>query len=385
VGAPTAPGDGEGSTCRSIAWRCCSRRCASASIALGGVFDLPAKRAEIARLEEQAGANGFWDDPKAAQPVMRRLSQLTQQVGQWEALAGEIETLLELHELAVAEGDADTLAEVQREATRLDRQLAATEFELMMAGPYDANDALVTISAGAGGVDAQDWADMLQRMYLRWFERRRWKAEIVDLSEGEEAGIKSVTIQVRADYGYGYLKGEKGVHRLVRLSPFDSAHRRHTAFAGVDVLPVVEDAPEVTINDEDIRVDTYRASGAGGQHVNKTSSAVRITHLPTGIVVTCQNERSQLQNRETAMTILRARLLERQLKQREEEEARLRGEFRAAEFGNQIRSYVLHPYTMVKDLRTEWQTSNVEAVLNGELDELVEAYLHWQVDQQAAV
>jgi peptide chain release factor 2 len=346
---------------------------------------LPGKRAEIARLEEQAGAPGFWDDPKAAQPVMRRLSLLTQQVQQWEALADELATLHELHELAVAEADAETLGEVQAEASRLDRQLAATEFELMMAGPYDANDALVTISAGAGGVDAQDWADMLQRMYLRWFERRRWKAEVVDLSEGEEAGIKSVTIQVRADNAYGYLKGEKGVHRLVRLSPFDSAHRRHTAFAGVEVLPVVEDAPEVSINEEDLRVDTYRASGAGGQHVNKTSSAVRITHLPTGIVVTCQNERSQLQNRETAMTILRARLLERQLKQREEEESRLRGEFRAAEFGNQIRSYVLHPYTMVKDLRTDWQTSNVEAVLNGELDDLVEAYLHWQVDQQAAV
>jgi peptide chain release factor 2 len=315
---------------------------------------------------------------------MRRLSLLQGQVRQWQALDEEVATLQELYQLAAAEADEATLAEVGREAVRLDKQLAAIEFELLMSGPYDANDALVTISAGAGGVDAQDWAEMLLRMYLRWFEARRWKAEVVDLSEGEEAGIKSATIQVRADYAYGYLKGEKGVHRLVRLSPFDSAHRRHTAFAGVEVLPVVEDAPEVTINEEDLRIDTYRSSGAGGQHVNKTSSAVRITHLPTGIVVTCQNERSQIQNRETAMTILRARLLERQLKQREEEEARLRGEFRAAEFGNQIRSYVLHPYTLVKDLRTGWETSNVQAVLNGELDELVEAYLHWQLDQQPA-
>jgi peptide chain release factor 2 len=315
---------------------------------------------------------------------MRRLSLLTGQVAHWQTLSDEVDSFQELYELATAEEDAETLAEVQTEALRLDRDLAATEFQLMMSGPYDANGALVTISAGAGGVDAQDWAEMLQRMYLRWFERRRWKAEVVDLSEGEEAGIKSVTLQVHADYAYGYLKGEKGVHRLVRLSPFDQAHRRHTAFANVEILPVVEDSLEVVINDDDLRVDTFRASGAGGQHVNKTSSAVRITHLPTGIVVTCQNERSQLQNRETAMTMLRARLVERLLKQREEEEARIRGEYRAAEFGNQIRSYVLQPYTMVKDQRTNWQTGNVEAVLNGELDEVIEAYLQWHADQSAA-
>jgi peptide chain release factor 2 len=357
--------------------------CGSGSIAHRCVFDLPAKRAQIAALEAQASADGFWDDPKAAQPVMRQLNLLTQQVNHWQALDEEVATLQELQALAEAEGDTATLDDVRREVTRLARQLQADEFELSMSGPYDSNGALVTISAGAGGVDAQDWADMLQRMYLRWFETRRWKAEVVDLSEGEEAGIKSATLQVQAPYAYGYLKGEKGVHRLVRLSPFDSAHRRHTAFANVEVLPVVDDAVEVTINEDDLRVDTYRSSGAGGQHVNKTSSAVRITHLPTGIVVTCQNERSQIQNRESAMTILRARLLERLLKQREDEAARLRGEYRSAEFGNQIRSYVLHPYTMVKDLRTEWQTSNVEAVLNGELDGLVESYGQWQLDQQA--
>jgi peptide chain release factor 2 len=222
-------------------------------------------------------------------------------------------------------------------------------------------------------------------MYLRWFERRRWKAEVVDLTEGEEAGIKSATVQVRGDTAYGYLKGEKGAHRLVRLSPFDSAHRRHTAFANVEVLPVVEDAVEVTISEDDIRMDVYRSSGAGGQNVQKNSTAVRLTHLPTGIVVTCQNERSQLQNKETAMAILRGRLLERLLKQREEEEARIRGEYRSADFGNGIRSYVLAPYTMVNDKRSGWESSGVEAVLNGELDPLVEAYLQWQLDGQASV
>ena len=344
---------------------------------------MPGKRAEIAALEEQAGAPGFWDDAAAAQPIMRRLSMLTEQVNHWEALTDEVATLRELHELARAEDDAATLDEVEREVARLDGQLSAHEFELMMSGQYDSSDALVTISAGAGGVDAQDWADMLLRMYLRWFENRRWKAQVVDSSEGEEAGIKSATIEARGPYAYGYLRGEKGTHRLVRLSPFDSAHRRHTAFANVEVMPLVDDAVEVRISEDDLRVDTYRSSGAGGQHVNKTSSAVRITHLPTGIVVTCQNERSQLQNRESAMTMLRARLLERALKEREEEEARLRGEYRSAEFGNQIRNYVLHPYVMVKDLRSEHQTSDVDGVLNGELDPLVKAYLQWQVDRQA--
>ncbi|MCC6628031.1 MAG: peptide chain release factor 2, partial [Chloroflexi bacterium] len=285
----------------------CCRRCASGSIAQGGDFDLPAKLAAIAELEAQAVAPGFWDDPKAAQPIMRRLSALQRQVQDWQALADEVQTLDELAELAAAEDDAATRAEVHVEAVRLDRQLTAAEFDLAMAGPYDGHDALVTISAGAGGVDAQDWAAMLLRMYLRWCESRRWKTEVVDVTEGEEAGIKSATVQVRGDSAYGYLKGEKGAHRLVRLSPFDSAHRRHTAFANVEVVPVVDDSLEVTINDDDVRMDVYRSSGAGGQNVQKNSTAVRLTHLPTGIVVTCQNERSQLQNKETAMAILRGR------------------------------------------------------------------------------
>lgn len=312
---------------------------------------------------------------------MRRLSSLQRQVQDWQALADEVQTLDELAELAAAEDDAATRAEVHSEAVRLDRQLTAAEFDLAMAGPYDGHDALVTISAGAGGVDAQDWAAMLLRMYLRWCEGRRWKTEVVDVTEGEEAGIKSATVQVRGDSAYGYLKGEKGAHRLVRLSPFDSAHRRHTAFANVEVVPVVDDSLEVTINDDDVRMDVYRSSGAGGQNVQKNSTAVRLTHLPTGIVVTCQNERSQLQNKETAMAILRGRLLERLLKEREEEAARIRGEYRSADFGNGIRSYVLAPYTMVNDKRTGWESSNVEAVLNGDLDGLVEAYLQWQLDQ----
>lgn len=357
------------------------RRSASGSIELRSVFDLPAKRAEIERLEEQAGDASFWDDPKAAQPVMRRLSLLKQQVNQWTKLADEVGTLQELFELARLEHDSATLAEVDQEARRLDRGLATTEFELLMSGPYDDHEALITITSGAGGVDAQDWAAMLMRLFLRWSETRRWRSEILDVTDGEEAGIKSATLQVCGDYAYGYLKGEKGAHRLVRLSPFDSAHRRHTAFANVEVLPVVAESVDVVINDDDVRMDVFRASGAGGQHVNKTSSAVRLTHLPTGIVVTCQNERSQIQNRETAMTILRGRLLERMIKEREEASAKLRGEYRAAEFGNQIRSYVLHPYTMVKDERSGYQTSNVQAVLDGELDPLVEAYLQWQADQ----
>ena len=340
---------------------------------------MPAKQAQIAELEEASAAPGFWEDPRAAQAMMRRLTALREQVSEWQAFGREIAEAEELLALAVEEGDEGVVAEVAAEAERLAGRIGALELRLMLSGPYDDHDAIVTISSGAGGVDAQDWAEMLLRMYLRWAERRGYKTEVLDLSEGEEAGIKSATIEVRGDDAYGYVKSEKGVHRLVRLSPFDQAHRRHTAFAQVEVLPEVEEDVEVEIDDEDLRIDTYRSSGAGGQHVNKTSSAVRITHLPTGIVVTCQNERSQLQNRETAMKILRARLLELKLREREAEQARLKGERVAAEFGNQIRSYVLHPYTMVKDLRTDTSTSDVQGVLDGQLDPFIEAYLHSQI------
>ncbi|HET8626704.1 MAG TPA: peptide chain release factor 2 [Thermomicrobiales bacterium] len=350
---------------------------------IGVRLDLPGKEAQIAELDAASAAPGFWDDPRAAQAVMRRLTNLRDQVAEWQEFGRAIGDAEELLALAEEEGDEAVAGEVAAETEGLATRVGALETRLMLSGPYDDNDVLVTISAGAGGVDAQDWAEMLMRMYLRWAERRGFKAEVLDLSEGEEAGIKSATVEIKGAYAYGFMRAEKGVHRLVRLSPFDQAHRRHTAFAQVEVLPEVEEDLDVEIDDDDLRVDTYRSSGAGGQHVNKTSSAVRITHLPTGIVVTCQNERSQLQNRETAMKILRARLLERKVQEREAEQARLKGERVAAEFGSQIRSYVLHPYTLVKDLRTDVSTGNIQAVLDGDLDPFIEAYLQAQIGATA--
>jgi peptide chain release factor 2 len=345
---------------------------------------LPGKAAQIAELEAASGAPDFWNDSRAAQTTMRRLTALRDQVSEWQAFDHAIGEAEELLALAVEEGDEGVVTEVATETETLAKRVEAFEVRLMLNGPYDDHDAIVNFSAGAGGVDAQDWAEMLLRMYLRWAERRGFKTEVLDLTEGEEAGIKSATIEVRGPDAYGYAKGEKGVHRLVRLSPFDQAHRRHTAFAQVEVLPEVEDAGELEINDDDLRVDTYRASGAGGQHVNKTSSAVRITHLPSGIVVTCQNERSQIQNRESARKILRAKLLELREREREEEQARLKGERVAAEFGSQIRSYVLHPYTLVKDARTGQSTGDIQAVLDGELDPFIDAYLRGQIGADSA-
>lgn len=308
---------------------------------------------------------------------MRRLSQLRDQVEQWEMLTRQARDLQELSELA---GDDEGLqAELATEVEQLAGQLHQLELRLMLSGPYDAQDAILAVHAGTGGVDAQDWAEMLLRMYLRWAQRAGYQAEVLDISEGEEAGIKSATVEIRGQYAYGYIKGEAGTHRLVRLSPFDAAHRRHTAFALVEVLPDVEDDAEVVIREEDLRIDTFRASGAGGQYVNKTESAVRITHLPTGIVVTCQNERSQIQNRETAMKILRARLIELKLRERQEEQARLKGKPSVTGWGSRIRSYVLHPYTLVTDHRTEVSTSNIQAVLDGELEPFIEAYLERQL------
>ena len=310
---------------------------------------------------------------------MRRLTGLRDQVAEWRSFARALDDAEELLALAVEEEDEGVVAEVADEIEALSKRVGALEMRLMLSGPYDDHDAIMSFSAGAGGVDAQDWAEMLMRMYLRWAERRGFKSEVLDLSEGEEAGIKSASVAIQGQDAYGFIKGEKGVHRLVRLSPFDQAHRRHTAFAMVEVLPQVEDDAEIAINEDDLRVDTYRASGAGGQHVNKTSSAVRITHIPTGIVVTCQNERSQLQNRESAMKILQARLLEQRERERAEEQAKLKGERVANEFGSQIRSYVLHPYTLVKDNRTDHQTGNIQAVLDGDLDPFIDAYLQGQI------
>jgi len=297
---------------------------------------------------------------------------LRSEVEDWRNFERRLRDAAELAAL----GDESLRADLEAEVAALEAEMQKRSFAAMLSGPYDADDAILAIHAGAGGTDSQDWAAMLMRMYLRWAERRGYETEIMDMTEGEEAGIKSVTISVTGKYAYGYLRSEKGVHRLVRLSPFDAAHRRHTSFALVEVLPQVAfDSPEVQISPDEIRIDVFRSSGAGGQNVQKNATAIRLTHLPTGIVVTCQNERSQTQNREFAMRILRARLLELKKAEKEEEIAVLRGEYTKAEWGSQIRSYVLHPYQMVKDHRTEYETGNTQAVLDGDLDAFMEAYL----------
>jgi peptide chain release factor 2 len=306
---------------------------------------------------------------------MARISSLHEQTDHWRELSRQIEDLHALFELAEADADESLAGDIDQQAADLGRCIDERELELQLQGPYDRNNAILAVHAGTGGVDSQDWTQMLLRMYLRWAESHRYKAEVVDTSEGEEAGIKSATVEITGHDVYGYLKGERGVHRLVRLSPFDQAHRRHTSFALVEVMPEVEDEAAVEIDTKDLRVDTYRSTGAGGQHVNKTESAVRITHLPSGIVVTCQNERSQMQNRDVAMKILRSKLVEKRLEEQAEEQAKMKGEYRAADFGNAGRSYVLHPYTMVKDNRSGHETSNVSAVLDGDLDGFVQAYL----------
>jgi peptide chain release factor 2 len=307
---------------------------------------------------------------------MARLDGLTSTVNDADTLQRKIDDLRALIDLAASENDDSMASEIESEATAISKQVSALDFQVLLGGEYAENGAILSLHAGAGGTESQDWASMLMRMYLRWAEDHRYKAEILSMTEGEEAGLKSVDIEIAGRFAYGYLRAERGVHRLVRLSPFDSAHRRHTSFALVEVMPASESLEEtVDINPDDLRVDTYRSGGAGGQHVNKTESAVRITHIPTGIVVTCQNERSQIQNRELAMRVLRARLLERQLEEREVEQARIRGVHVEAGWGNQIRSYVLHPYNMVKDHRSGVETSNTQAVLDGGLDEFIEGYL----------
>jgi peptide chain release factor 2 len=307
---------------------------------------------------------------------MKTVSNLREEVESWRSFMGRLHDLAELARM----DDESLRGDLQKEVADLEADLDRRSFTAMLSGRYDDDDALLAIHAGAGGTDSQDWAAMLERMYLRWADGRGFKTEILDRMEGEEAGLKSVTIAIDGKYAYGYLRSEKGVHRLVRLSPFDAAHRRHTSFALVEVLPQVAlDDAEVEINPNDLKIDVFRSSGAGGQNVQKNATAVRVTHLPTGIVVTCQNERSQLQNRENALRVLRARLLEIKHAEKDQEIAVLRGEYTKAEWGSQIRSYVLHPYQMVKDHRTEHETGNIQAVLDGELDGFMEAYLRQSV------
>ncbi len=314
---------------------------------------------------------------------MREITELREQVVRWRDLSRLVEDEADLLELAESDNDSDLAMQIDVSSSRLAHQIDGLEFELTLGGAYDRRPAIVAIHAGAGGTEAQDWAAMLLRMYLRWSERRGFKVEVLDEMPGEEAGIKSATIEIRGPYAYGYLKSERGVHRLVRLSPFDSAHRRHTSFALLEVLPEPEEAAKIQINPDDLKIDVFRSSGAGGQNVQKTSTAIRVTHLPSGIVVTCQNERSQIQNRETALKILTARLAEIDEQRREAERSQLKGEHVEAGWGNQIRSYVLHPYTMVKDHRTSCETSNSAAVLDGDLDAFMESYLKWKLGDAA--
>jgi peptide chain release factor 2 len=333
-------------------------------------FDPDALSPRIAELERTMGEQGFWDDQRQAADVSAEHARLTRRLERYERLVRDYEDAKELFSL-----DGDLAGELDDHIRPLESELGRLREDALFSGDYDAGDALVTIHAGEGGTDAQDWTEMLVRMYLRWAERRGFKAELVEASPGEEAGLKSAAITVSGENAYGTLKAERGVHRLVRLSPFDSAHRRQTSFAQVIVAPLVADEAQVEIADEDLRIDTYRASGAGGQHVNKTDSAVRITHLPTGIVVQCQNERSQSSNKQTAMRMLRSRLAELAEEEREAELARERGAAQNTGFGSQIRSYVLHPYQMVKDHRTEHETGNTDGVLDGDLDPFIQAYL----------
>ena len=339
------------------------------------VFDIAQKEREITELEKESSQPDFWQDQERAQGVMRHLAELKGEVDRWRILDRKASDLLELADLAIEDEEPSLKDEIGAEADRLSYQFEEMEFELLLSGDYQKRNAFLAVHAGAGGTEAQDWAEMLFRMYLRWAERRGYQAEVVEVSLGEEAGIKSALIQVSGEYAYGYLKSERGVHRLVRLSPFDFSHGRHTSFALVEVLPEAERDVEVTVSPDDLKIDFFKASGPGGQHVQKTSTAVRITHLPTGLIATCQNERSQYQNKEMAMKVLRSRLLELELAKRAEEQVRLKGEHVAAGWGNQIRSYVLHPYKMVKDHRTGYETSDTTSVLDGELDELIKAYL----------
>lgn len=344
------------------------------------VLDLDKLRADIAVLEEQAAAPSLWDDPEAAQKITSKLSHLQAEVRKTETLRGRIDDLSVLFELAEEMDDADTLAEAEAELVSVRKALDEMEVRTLLSGEYAEREALVNIRAEAGGVDASDFAERLQRMYLRWAERHGYPTEVYETSYAEEAGIKSTTFVVKAPYAYGTLSVEQGTHRLVRISPFDNQGRRQTSFAGVEVLPVVESSDHVEIDEGELRIDVYRASGPGGQGVNTTDSAVRITHLPTGIVVSCQNERSQIQNKASAMNVLQAKLLERR---RQEEQARMDAlKDGGSSWGNQMRSYVLHPYQMVKDLRTEFEVGNPQAVLDGEIDGFLEAGIRWRKQQE---
>jgi peptide chain release factor 2 len=344
----------------------------------GGVFDIDAKGEKLAGLEKAAGLPGFWDDAVAAQAIMRDITRLRNQVVIWQKLSRHLEDTRELAEL----GDEDLADDLSLEVSILEKEVNELEFRTLFSGQYDDEDAILALHAGAGGTEAQDWAEMLLRMYTRWAESHNFEVDIIDLSRGDEAGLKSVMLSIRGDLVYGRLKSERGVHRLVRISPYDSSSRRHTSFAKLELWPDIADEIEIEIDEKDLRIDRFRASGAGGQHVQKNETAVRITHMPTGIVVSCQNQRSLTQNMEMAMSILKTQLFELEQQKQDAEISALKGQTIDAGWGNQIRSYVLHPYKMVKDLRTNHETGNVHAVLDGRLDPFMEAYLRQTVGQK---
>lgn len=321
------------------------------------------------------GAPGFWDDPETAQKIAQEVTNLKDDVDTYERMKNQLADTAMLHELAVEEDDDSLSGEIRAGLDQVAAEMEHLRLTLLLSGEYDANNAILTLHAGAGGTEAQDWTQMLLRMYGRYAERSGFKVETLDLLPGDEAGVKSATLMITGHNAYGYLKAEKGVHRLVRISPFDANARRHTSFSAVDVMPEIDDNVEIVINPADLKVDTYHASGAGGQHINKTDSAVRMTHIPTGVVVQCQNERSQIQNRETCMQLLKAKLFELERQKNAELKNEIGGEYQAIEWGSQIRSYVFHPYNMVKDHRTSAETGNVQAVMDGDLDMFVQAYL----------
>ncbi len=344
-------------------------------------LDIEGKTSRIQQLEDLSAAPDFWNDPDAAQKTMQEIARLKEEIERWQTLAHRVNDALELAQI----DDRSLFDELAAEVNTLSETVERMGLQTLLSGPYDRENAILAVHAGAGGTDSQDWAQMLERMYLRWAEDNGYKVEIIERSEGEEAGIKTVMMSIKGEYAYGYLQSEQGVHRLVRLSPFDAAHRRHTSFAKVELWPDIQGQIDIEISDNDLKIDTYRAGGAGGQHVQKNDTAVRITHIPTGIVVQCQNQRSQMQNRERALQILKARLFEMERRKQEAQLALLKGENVSAEWGSQIRSYVLHPYQLVKDHRTDYETGNTNAVLDGHLNEFMDTYLRSKVALKSGV
>ncbi|MFH0779169.1 MAG: peptide chain release factor 2 [Candidatus Eisenbacteria bacterium] len=352
-------------------------RCEKSLAELSDCLDLPSKRSDVARIEEEMSRPGFWDRDQSKQ-IVQELSASKRVVADWTSLSARVRDAAVLLELAKEEQDESVLRETVSECTKLEKLIGDFWIKSLLTDEHDRAGAIVSIHPGAGGTESQDWAQMLMRMYVRWIESRGFSYSVLDYQAGEEAGIKDSTLEVDGEYSYGYMKGESGVHRLVRISPFDAAQRRHTSFASVFVFPQIDEAIDIDIKDSEIRVDTFRASGAGGQHVNKTDSAVRITHVPTGIVVQCQSERSQFRNRENATKVLRARLYVHHQEEKRKKLDKLHGDKKEIAWGSQIRSYVFQPYTLVKDHRTEHETSDVARVLDGEIDEFVDAYLRWK-------